>query len=131
MDHQDPSQRRQLPGPGDPGSEEARTVRRDRGIRHVRRLSNWTAAALIAATAITAGYFARAGAGAPAGPQSAVAAGAKSQARGSHQPCVTAPVATSGGSGVAAAPAPSSCAPVPNGSRLPVVPVYSRGEEDH
>jgi hypothetical protein len=127
MDHQDPSPQRRPPGPG--GADEARTARRDRGLRHVRRLSNWTAAVLVGATAITAGYFARAGAGAPrpAGPQAAVAAGA---AQGSHQPCVSAPVATSGGSGVTATKVPSSCATVPNRSNPPVVPVYSHGEAD-
>ncbi|HEX6450981.1 MAG TPA: hypothetical protein VF060_16135 [Trebonia sp.] len=129
MDHQDPSPRQRLPGPGEPGPDEARAASRDRGIRHVRRLSNWTAAALIAATAITAGYFAHAGAGAP---RPAAVAGAQSQAPGSHQPCVTAPVATSGGSGVTTATVPSSCATGPNGTSSPVVsaPSYEgRGDQ--
>jgi hypothetical protein len=131
MDHQDPSPRRQ-PGPGRPGRpsrDEARAASRDRGLRQVRRLSNWTAAALIAATAVTAGYFAHAGAGAS---RAAAVAGARaqapgSQAPGSHQPCVTVPVATSGGSGVTTTTVPSSsCATSQNGNRPQVVYVYSR-----
>jgi hypothetical protein len=122
MDHQDPSPQR-LPGPGQPGQDEARAASRTRGLRHVRRLSNCTAAALIAATAVTAGYFAHAGAGAS---RTAAVAGARSQAPGSHQPCVTVPVATSGGSGVTTTTVPSSsCATGQNGTRPPVVHVYS------
>jgi hypothetical protein len=96
MDHQDPSSPR------------------DRGLRHVRRLSNRTAVALVVATGITAGYFAHATAGAA---RPATAAGAQAQAPGSHQqPCVTVPVATSGGSGVPTATVPSSCAVGQNGT---------------
>ena len=84
---------------------------RARGLRQVRRWSNGTAAALIAATALTTGYFARASAstgaaataGAPAAAGAAGAAGASGQpgaAAGARQPCVSVPVATSGGSGV-------------------------------
>jgi hypothetical protein len=106
MDRQDPSVR------------EARAASRDRGLRQVRRLSNWTAAALIVVTGATAGYFAHAA----RAPLPATTAGVQSQAPGSHQPCVTAPVATSGGSGVAPAPVPSSsCATSQNGNRPPVV----------
>jgi hypothetical protein len=100
---------------------------RDRGLRYVRRASNWTAAGLIVATAATAGYFAHAGAG--TSPAAAVT-GAYSQAPASHQPhqpCVTVPVAISGGSGVTTTTAPSSsCAPGQSGTRPPVVYVYSR-----
>jgi hypothetical protein len=117
MDHQDPS-RRPLPGQGEPGQDEARAASRDRGIRHVRRLSNWTAAALIVATGTTAGYFAHAAGGAP---RPAAVAGAQSQAQGSHQPCVTVPVATSGGSGVTTRIAPSACAAAQNGTSPPAV----------
>ncbi len=126
MDHQDLSPQRRPPGPGQPDQDEAR-ARRDRGLRQVRRLSNWTAAALVAATAVTAGYFAHAAAGAsPAAP----VAGAHSQAPGSHQPCVTVPVATSGGSGVIPAPAPSACAAGQSGTRAPIIYVYSRDGGD-
>jgi hypothetical protein len=122
MDHQDPSPQRRLPEWGEPGSDEARAASRDRGLRHVRRLSNWTAVALVATTGITAGYFAHAPAGAP---RPATVAGVQSQAPGSHQPCVTVPVATSGGSGVTTATVPSSCAAGQNGTRPPVVYVDS------
>lgn len=123
MDHQDPSPQR-LPGPGQlPGPDEVRAASRDRGLRHVRRLSNWTATALVAATGITAGYFAHAAAHAP---QPAAVTSAQSQAQGSNQPCVTVPVATSGGSGVTTTTVPSSsCATGQNGTRPPVVYVYS------
>ena len=124
--NQDPSPQR-LSGRGEPGPDEARAASRDRGLRHVRRLSNWTAVALVAATGITAGYFAWAGAGSP---RPAAVAGAQSQAPGSHQPCVTVPVATSGGSGVTATTVPSSCATGPNGTHPPVVYVYSHERGD-
>jgi hypothetical protein len=77
------------------------------GLRQVRRWSNWTAAVLVAATAVTTGYFARASAGtAPA----AAAIGAKGTATaGTHQPCISVPVATSGGSAVAAPTTVRSC----------------------
>lgn len=117
MDPQDPPGRR-LPGPGAPSPEEARAASRDRGIRHVRRLSNWTAAALVAATAVTAGYFAHASASAP---RPAAVTGAQPQGPNSHQPCVTAPVATSGGSGVTTTVPASSCATGANGARPAVV----------
>ena len=102
---------------------------RDRGLRHVRRLSNLTAVALIAVTGGTAGYFAHTAASAP---RLATTAGAKSQAPGAQQPCVNVPVATSGGSGVtAAAPAPSSsCANGPAGTRPPVVYVDAHESGD-
>ncbi len=76
---------------------------RARGLRQVRRWSNWTAAALIAATAVTTGYFARASHPTAGAAGIAVAAGALGQAGaavGPHRPCVSVPVATSGGSGV-------------------------------
>src|SRR6185437_16026558 len=60
MDPQDLPSGRRLPGPGEPAPQEARARSRDRGLRQVRRLSSWTAVALVAATAATAGYFARA-----------------------------------------------------------------------
>jgi hypothetical protein len=123
---QDPSPQRRLPGPGEPGQDQARAASRDRGLRHVRRLSNWTAAGLIAATAITAGYFAHA-AGAP---RPAATAGLHSQVQSPNQPCVTVPVATSGGSGVSTATVPSACATGQNGTRPPAVYGYSREAGD-
>jgi hypothetical protein len=128
MDHQDPPPRRRPREAGQPGRDEARAASRDRGLRNVRRLSNWTAAALVAATAVTAGYFAHAGAGASRG---AAVAAARAQAPGSHQPCVNAPVAVSGGSGVTTTTVPSSsCATGQNGTRPPAVYAYSREEGD-
>jgi len=117
MDRQDPS-----------GPSEARAASRDRGLRQVRRLTNWTAAALIAVTGVTAGYFAHVA----RAPRPAATAGLQSQVPGSHKPCVTAPVATSGGSGVAPAPAPSSsCATGSTGTRPPVVYAdsHERGDQ--
>lgn len=125
MDSQHPSSRRPPPVPGGPSPAEARAASRDGGIRRVRRLSNWTAAALVAATAVTAGYFARASASAP---RPAAVTGAQSQAPNSHQPCVTSPVAISGGSGVTTtvpAAASPSCAAGTNGTRPAVIYVRS------
>jgi hypothetical protein len=128
MDRQDPSPQRRMREQGEPGLDEARAASRDRGLRQVRRLSNWTAAALIALTGITAGYFAHAAARFH---RPATTAGIQQQAPGSHQPCVTAPVATSGGSGVAPAPMPSSsCATGQIGTRPPVVYVDSHEKGD-
>ena len=103
------------PGPGESPPVSTGPESRDRGLRHVRRLSNWTAAALVAATAATAGYFAWAAH--PGTAQSAtVTTGAQSRAPSPGQPCVTVPVATSGGSGVPTATVPSSCAVGQNGT---------------
>lgn len=125
MDPQDPSSWR-LPGAAERSPDAARADSRDRGIRRVRRLSNLTAVALIAATAVTAGYFARASSGAA---KSAAVTNAQSQAPNARQPCVTVPVATSGGSGVTTTttrPA-QSCAANANGTR-PAVVYADRGE---
>ena len=126
MDHGDPSPWRRLPGPGDAvpeeqaGSERARA--RCRGLRHVRRLSNWTAAGLVAATAVTAGYFAHANTGtSPQQAASVSGAQSKAPAAGSSQDCtpaVTAPVAVSGGSGVTAT-VPGQTSPVPGQACAP------------
>jgi hypothetical protein len=118
MDSQDMSSGRRL-DPGEPPPP------RDRGIRYVRRLSNAAAAALVAATALTAGYFAR-GSAHPAPPAAAVA-GVKSQAQGPGKPCVTVPVATSGGSGVTTSTPALPCVPGGNGTR-PVVVYVKSGE---
>jgi hypothetical protein len=144
MDHGDPSPWRRLPGPGDAvpeqqaGSERVRA--RHRGLRHVRRLSNWTAAGLVAATAVTAGYFARAGAGTSA-QQATSASGSQSKApaSSSNQACttaITAPVAVSGGSGVTAT-VPRQTTPVPGqacapgtGNAAPRTVVYGESHEN-
>jgi hypothetical protein len=94
---------------------------RARGLRQVRRWSNWTAVALIAGTVMTTGYFAQASA-APAAPATgvttAVAAGQPGTAASAQQPCVSAPVATSGGSGVKSQTVVRTCA---TGTSAPVV----------
>ena len=108
-------------------------------MRHVRRLSNWTAAGLVAATAVTAGYFAHASTG--TSPQQATSVSgsqSKAPASGSSQACttaVTAPVAVSGGSGVTATvpsrttPAPGqTCAPG-TGNGAPPAVVYREPHE--
>jgi hypothetical protein len=148
MDHGDPSPWRRLPGPGDAvpeepaGSERARA--RHRGLRHVRRLSNWTAAGLVAATAVTAGYFAHAStatssqqATSASGPQSKAPASSSSQACTTVvTTAVTAPVAVSGGSGVTAT-VPSQTTPVPGqtcapgtGNGAPPAVVYREPHEN-
>ena len=99
---------------------------RDRGLRHVRRLSTWTAAALVSATAVTAGYFARAAH--PGTAQSAtVTSGTQSQAPSPGQPCVTVPVATSGGSGVTTTTPVRTCGPAGTGTS-PAVTYAQSGE---
>jgi hypothetical protein len=94
---------------------------RDGGARTVRRLSNWTAAALIAGVAATTGYFAHASqTAAPTGATTGTA-GTATAGTGAHKACPAAPVATSGGSGVTAAmPASGNCAGGSNGTVMPV-----------
>jgi hypothetical protein len=79
--------------------------RRDTGVRATRRISGWTAAALVAGVAASAGYFAHAAM--PAGTTSSTsstgtASGTGTGTAASQKPSVTHPVVTSGGSGVAA-----------------------------
>lgn len=130
MDHHDPSLWRRLPGPGDAvpeGQADGERARaRHHGLRQVRRLSNWTAVGLVGATAVTAGYFARASTStsastSPQPPTSVSGSHSKAPASSSSQACSTAvttaviaPVAVSGGSGVTTT--------VPSPSRRPVRP---------
>ena len=106
---------------------------RSGGLRRVRRMSNWTAVALIAGSAATTGYFARASAG-HTSPQTIAsqAGGTGTTAQGTHKACVTVPVATSGGSGVTAqAPATRACGAANSGS--PIVIYVNRptaGQDD-
>jgi hypothetical protein len=77
------------------GAARARAV----GVRGVRRVSNWTAAVLIAGVAAATGYFAH------HQPPATVAANSVTSvpggtAVGPQKPTLNAPVATSGGSGV-------------------------------
>jgi hypothetical protein len=101
---------------------------RDSGVRRARRVSNWTAAALIAGVAATTGYFAHASQpAAPAAGSTSGTAGPATIGTGTHKACPAAPVATSGGSGVTAAvPARGNCA---GGGSGTVVPAWS-GRDD-
>jgi len=85
--------------------------RRD-GVRRVRRMSNWTAIALIAGTIVTTGYLARSS-GTTAAPTAARAGSAATASPAgtpaAHKTCVTVPVATSGGSGVTAQKPVQAC----------------------
>lgn len=106
---------------------------RTRGLRQVRRWSNWTAAALIAGTVVTTGYLARTShPGAAAAGTAGVAAGAgvageqPGTAAGAQRPCVSVPVATSGGSGVTRQTVVRSCG---TGTSAPVVITTGRTHE--
>jgi len=116
--------------PQDPPAARARA--RARGLRQVRRWSNWTAAALIAATVVTTGYFARAShpaaMTASAASAAGVAGGQPGTAASTHQPCVSVPVATSGGSGVTSQTVIRSCGPG-TGTSVPVVITTGRTHE--
>jgi hypothetical protein len=75
--------------------------RRDAGIRQTRRISAWTAAALVAGVAASAGYFAHTVATPATGGTTATSVAGTVGATG-HKPSLTHPVVTSGGSGVVA-----------------------------
>jgi hypothetical protein len=104
MDHDYGAGRHRLPGyDNDAGAR----ISRDDGVRRVRRMSNWTAAALVAGVAVTSGYFAHAAtvASQQASPAGTVSTGQPGQAGTAvpgHKPSLTHPVVTSGGSGVTA-----------------------------
>ena len=107
-DHDDPGGRVPLAGAENSYSAERPGARRD-GIRHARRMSNWTAAALIVGTGAAALAFAHqaAPAAAPATGTAVSAAGAAAPAAGAASPGTAGPqvshsVATTSGSGVTA-----------------------------
>jgi len=132
-DHQDTPGYHRLPRPDAAYPDDTSAPRwagttRDGGVRRVRRVSNWTAAALIAGVAATTGYFAHASqAAVPAAGSPSGTAGPATTGTGAHKACPAAPVATSGGSGVTAAvPASGNCA---GGSSGTVVPAWS-GRDD-
>ena len=119
------------PSPGDTQPARRAAAIRDGGVRRARRASNWTAAALVAGVAATAGYFAHAThavtptAGTTAG---TVAAGAAHQ-----KACPAAPVATSGGSGVTvASPVGGSgnCVSTGGARGAAVAPSWSEGRDN-
>jgi hypothetical protein len=101
MERDDGTGRRRLPGYADwaAGAESVRDARasRDAGVRRVRKMSNWTAAALVAGVAVTSGYFAHAATVATQAPGYSGTAG-----QGQPGTTLTHPVVTSGGSGVTA-----------------------------
>jgi hypothetical protein len=132
-DHEDKPGYQRLPRPGPAYPDDTPVARqpgttRDGGVRRARRVSSWTAAALIAGVAATNGYFAHASQpAAPAAGATAGTAGTATTGAGTHKACPAAPVATSGGSGVTAAmPASGNCA---GGSSGTVMPVWS-GRDD-
>ena len=100
---------------GVPGERPSAVEVRDRGIRRLRHVSNWTLAALLVGVGASSAALARAvpaASGPPAispatGPVagSVASVGASSSARA---PSVSQPVATSSGSTVAAAPSPGA-----------------------
>jgi len=78
--------------------------RRDTGVRQTRRISSWTAAALVAGVAASAGYFVHT-ATTPAGTTSSTSTTGTVTGTGTatgQKPSVTHAVVTSGGSGVSA-----------------------------
>lgn len=88
--------------PGSGGRRRA-VERRDAGVRQTRRITGWTAAALVAGVAASAGYFAHAAmpTGTASGPSATGAVTGTGAATG-QKPSVTHAVVTSGGSGVVA-----------------------------
>jgi hypothetical protein len=101
MDHDYRAGRQRLPGHSN--APDAR-VRRDEGVRRVRTMSNWTAAALVAGVAVTGGYFAHAATVATpqTGSPGIVSTGQPGTTAPGHKRSLTHPVVTSGGSGVTA-----------------------------
>jgi hypothetical protein len=92
-----------LPGFGDPASPGQPAPTRSDGIRRVRRMSNWTLAALIAGTGaatVALAHNASPGAATSAGTAPVGGASAASTTNGATGPQVTHSVATTSGSGV-------------------------------
>jgi hypothetical protein len=134
---QDPPAAKRLPGPDGRPPGYAAPGRVD-GIARVRRWSNGVAAALVVATAMTTGYFARASVStAPAAASaSRNAPGVAGQpgtgtAASKHQPCISVPVATSGGSGVRAQTPVRVCgAGASTGAPIVIYANQGPGQED-
>lgn len=70
------------------------------GVRRVRQASNWTAALLIAGVAAATGYFAHHAPPATPATSAVTSVPGGTAAAGTHKPALSAPVATSSGSGV-------------------------------
>ena len=119
-------ERRRLPRADEPAEPRAAgwspPGRRD-GLRRVRRMSNWTAAALVAATAVTTGYLARGSVTTGTPSATAQASVASAATPGTHKSCITVPVATSGGSGVTSRAPVKACGSGTGGSGPVVVHV--------
>lgn len=82
-----------------PAARNRAVAQRDAGRERVRRVTAWTAASLVAGMAAGAGYFAHATTAAPGATTQATPGSAHP---GGQRPSLSHPVATSGGSGVAA-----------------------------
>lgn len=87
------------------GADDSRDYRRGAGargsgVRRVRQASNWTAALLIAGVAVTTGYFAHHAPAATPTTSAVTSVPGGTAATGAHKPSLSAPVATSSGSGV-------------------------------
>jgi hypothetical protein len=85
-----------LPGTGEPGAQE-RGRARTASLRRIRRMSNWTAAALLVGTG--AGTAALATHAFPVGTSATTASSATTGSHGATAPHVGGTVVTSGGSG--------------------------------
>jgi hypothetical protein len=111
MDHGYGEGRRRLPGYQNASAAgfaadaaAADTGKRDQGVRTVRRMSNWTVAALVAGVAVTSGYFVHAASVATpgAGQSGSTGSGQPVTTVNGHKVVLKHAVATSGGSGVTA-----------------------------
>ena len=102
-EREDLTWRVRLPGSSDPAPAGRPAPTRGDGIRQVRRMSNWTLAALIAGTGaatVALAHNAFPGAATSAGSASTARAGAAATTNGATGPQVTHSVATTSGSGV-------------------------------
>jgi hypothetical protein len=91
-----------LAGFGDQGADDLPVPSRRDGVRHVRRMSNWTLAALIAGTGaatVALAHHAFPSAATAAGSSTTAAAGGQAAVNGTSGPAVTHAVATTSGSG--------------------------------
>ena len=128
-DHDDPGGRLPLAEVENSYSAERPVARRD-GIRHARRMSNWTAAALIAGTGVAAVALAHQAvpAATPATGTAVSGAGAAAPAAGAATPGTAAPqvghsVATTSASGV------TTTTRVVNGKTVVTRTVPARGDD--
>jgi hypothetical protein len=91
-----------LPGFGEPETDDQPAPPRRDGVRHVRRMSNWTLAALIAGTGaatVALAHHAFPSATTVAGSSATAAAGGQAAVNGTGGPQVSHAVATTSGSG--------------------------------